>query len=326
MSTFEKSNHPYGHFYGDQKPGKLVYLLIFLAVFLSACGLPKNVTLLYRDDSIAASSLLWSPDGDKLAINTIRSNGIMPPITDIYILDVKTRKTQLVVSNEFGNYLSAKSWTSDGKHVVFYAFPAKGSNYGMWLADVNSIEPPKFLAERLQLTSVNGKSAFARGNPDTQESSLYIRDDSIGDETKVFSSKGIGIQNFSWSPDGSKLIILFESSQRGNYRLYVFDANTKKTTQIIPDGDIRGPIFSPGGKMIAYLKADQEGVMPPAYLHIMKSDGSCDVEVPGHLQVHSPAWSPDGKQIAYVDNEGIYLLDLVGAFGKDIVKEGLPCP
>jgi Tol biopolymer transport system component len=220
----------------------------------------------------------------------------------------------------------ALSWTPDGKQLTFSAFSIKDSKNGIWLVDTNSVEPPVFLSDRFELASADGKIAIPGTDPSTHADTLYIHNIATSDETKIFSGSGIGISKLSWSSDGSKLVFLYQKSDGGNYGIYVFDANKKTTIQVTPDGDVMHPSFSPDGTMIAYTKGIPNSIAPTNILHIVKSDGSCDVEVPGHFNVWSPVWSLDGKQIAYIgDGNGIFLLDLVGAFGEDIVEKGLPC-
>src|SRR4051812_16466145 len=107
---------PFNNFDRGRKIAAPIYLLAFLAVFLSACGTPKGVSLLYKDNSLAASYLVWSPTGNELAISTNRG---IPPVTAIYILDVKTKKIRQVVNQDFGSDLYALSWTRDGEQVIF---------------------------------------------------------------------------------------------------------------------------------------------------------------------------------------------------------------
>jgi Tol biopolymer transport system component len=56
----------------------------------------------------------------------------------------------------------------------------------------------------------------------------------------------------------------------------------------------------------------------------MRPDGSCDVEVSGVDVVMSPTWSPDGKRIAFIGEDGIYIMDTTIVFGRDIYEELCP--
>jgi Tol biopolymer transport system component len=306
------------------KMGKLLSLLIFLVVFISACSPPKNATLLNKPDWPPASDLIWSPIGDELAITGLGGNNQ----SAISVLNVKTKKMRMLLKQDYG-YIDAMSWTADGKKLAFFAYSSNDFKSGTWLADPSGVEPPRFLLnDPVVAWSPVSEMVIGRKDNATQQTSLYLHDIETNTETIIFS--GIGGINGSvlWSSNGSKLVFLLEKDLRKR-GIYVFDAIEKKTIQVTPDGDIRSPSFSPDGKMIVYTKADPTNNLPTDYLHIMKSNGSCDVEVPGHFDVYSPAWSPDGKTIAYIGKTdgGIYLLDLVGAFGEDIVEKGLlPCP
>jgi Tol biopolymer transport system component len=46
----------------------------------------------------------------------------------------------------------------------------------------------------------------------------------------------------------------------------------------------------------------------------------CNVEIQNLEYVQSPAWSPDGKKMAYIASDGIYYLDLDKFFDKDVYQ------
>jgi len=79
------------------------------------------------------------------------------------------------------------------------------------------------------------------------------------------------------------------------------------------------PAWSPNGKVIAFSSA----VRRPSYLrqdlghiYIVKADGSRERRLTTKLGLYEyPAWSPDGKKIAFVRDRNIYVIDTPGGEG-----------
>lgn len=126
----------------------------------------------------------------------------------------------------------------------------------------------------------------------------------------------------TWSPDGSK--IAFASCPRFPLAadIYVMNADGSGLTNITntPLDDEHQPAWSPDGEQVVYVKGALSPVpvapVPSDWeLYVMNSDGS-----DSHLLYASPgnqiqpAWSPDGKWIAFV-RFGDSSLELVKANG-----------
>jgi Tol biopolymer transport system component len=111
----------------------------------------------------------------------------------------------------------------------------------------------------------------------------------------------------SWSPDGTK--IAFASNRNGDYDIYLMSADGTNQVRLAGDapGDDISPTWSPDGSQIAYASQDLEffffGYIDFGTFIVQVStvDGSY-VESPAASDFtnnESPAWSPDGKKIAY---------------------------
>ncbi|HEY5629560.1 MAG TPA: hypothetical protein VIR16_08625 [Candidatus Limnocylindrales bacterium] len=114
-----------------------------------------------------------------------------------------------------------------------------------------------------------------------------------------------------YSPDGRKIV--FDGDQGGdpNDEIYVVNART--------GGDLRSltscagygpgcfndyPAYSPDGKKIAYIHADNtdaDGNPVNEQVWVMNADGSHKTQLTFDNQPHDqlPDWSPDGRKIAY---------------------------
>ncbi|MBN2072160.1 MAG: PD40 domain-containing protein [Candidatus Krumholzibacteriota bacterium] len=149
---------------------------------------------------------------------------------------------------------------------------------------------------------------------------LWVHDLSTGTEKQLTSFGKHGITWPSISPDGSKIVFEREA------RIYLFDTGTEEAKEVVvyaPIDDrtnmvswvsplefVRSFDISPSGKRIIF-EARGELFSAPAkhgdVRNLTESSGSRD---------SSPAWSPDGKWIAYISDKSgddeVYLIDQMG--------------
>ena len=246
----------------------------------------------------------WSPDGHFLTYASEQDGDFK-----IYVMDTRTREHRRLTHHHESEW--APAWSPDGKWIAFVS----RDDYDIYKTDVNG-------AQMIRLTDIGGN-----GRP-------------------------------AWSPDGKQ--IAFFSNKRGKrYSLYVMNADGRRLRRV-PDGGIqaiRGVFqnectWSPDGKQIAFS----------LYLPKSRREHLCVIDVDGRNfrqltrgdpigkakeaeeplnfpppplhpplpTIGSPAWSPDGKWIAYVYSDemfwqtaDIYVIDAAGnASGKPLVEGG----
>jgi dipeptidyl aminopeptidase/acylaminoacyl peptidase len=258
-----------------------------------------------------------SPDGNSIAwVEDIHSkNGVVSGSTVIYVKNLKAATPPRRISAGIADSLHAESgvaWSPDGQKIAFLSDAAKKG--------------------QLQ---------------------LYVTNPAGGPAKMLTSVKGF-LANPGWSPDGKTIAVLFtenatrasgplvaETPETGEIkdaffeqRLALVDLATGKFSQITPaDTYIYEYDWSPDSKRFVVSSAQGNGDNNWWIAELSTLDPTTGLMKPLYkpkLQIANPVWSPDGKQIAFIEglmsDEGItggdiHIIAGTGGEAKNVTKD-----
>jgi Tol biopolymer transport system component len=291
----------------------LTGIVILLSTFAISCAAPATTT---RAAGLM-SLLTFLSDRDK----TVHVYTIKPDGTDL-----------AVTSTDNQTFDGLPSWSPDGSRIVFSS--NQSDDYEIWSMNADG-------SGRKQLGNRLGWDTLPRYSPDGTKIAFVgeykegvSEDEQSTYEILAMNSDGSNLTRLTksstsgngwnsvptWSPDSSK--ILFATNREGNPvtpLLYIMNSdgsNQQKFGFIFP---IEGtePDWSPVTNKIVFVKGSaakgelwvMDAGFPFPGLTAKKLTDNIDSN-------HSPVWSPDGKQIAYVadtyGNDNIFIMNADG--------------
>jgi Tol biopolymer transport system component len=155
---------------------------------------------------------------------------------------------------------------------------------------------PRVSRDGQWLAVMRGAGAFSSAG------NIWLHNIQSGAEYEVFNNTG-RVVCYDWAPDNSGLILDY------NCGIYMLDTNGVFTELLATDCYKESPVFNPVTGQIAFDDITAQGSAPGIYVG---APGASNVEqiVSSIRGASWPEWSPDGKDLSFVDDNTYASLDM----------------
>ena len=287
-----------------------------------------------------------SPDGSRLAIEG--------DWNAIEIVDVATGKSWPLfahVSNpqDVPNGLLFLNWHPDNRHVLIWG-AGGNSGSGLWLVNTDTSEITLLSHQQFPsdirdgAVSPDGQKVVFSIQPNTGDTGvIWIANSDGSKPTPVISMPMAGPFGFTWSPDGKYFAFVSDG-------LKVADAdgsNVRTLTQNFAGGLRFEPVWSPDNSTLAFITWDGPGAFSDKQstpegkdtweqwdyqsfkgtnIHLVDVKSGQERRLLPDTGNIDPAWSPDGKQIAFAStrsgNSEIWVINADGTNLRQVTNTG----
>ncbi|CCW16165.1 tolB protein precursor, periplasmic protein involved in the tonb-independent uptake of group A colicins [Sphingobium indicum BiD32] len=247
----------------------------------------------------------WSPDGKSIAFSSDRADGRYA----IYLLDVASGRVTPLSKGTTND--SEPCWSPDGQRV---AYVAGGTKLVMAdvatgaISDVASVQPSpdRFNPSAIMAPAFapDGRIAYTRVQPGSVTLVVDGKDVIAGEDLYPFRPAftadgailyGSGGKLRRWR-DGKANVVPFTTQvpvTTPDYRKKARDFTSSTPKPVV---GIAAPMLSPDGKQIVFAALND--------LYLMPVGGAPRIMVGDAFHKCDPAWSPDGRMIAYSCDRG----------------------
>lgn len=223
------------------------------------------------------------------------------------------------------------AWSPDGKKIVYNSC----NGITTVKCNINTV----LLNGHIKILAPSREPASAPAwSPDGSKIVYVFRTDEKGLEVRLVSSTGgrstLLVNNVSfltalrWSPDGQRITYAGwpddKKTMDSPYHIYVVSSSGGRLIRLVEGKEESEPAWSPNGKQIVYtnLVSGSPAISPPkkmlTHINLVSSHGGKPIALTTGKKDHGAIWSPNGKQIAYLDMKGN--INIITPSGKKIAR------
>jgi Tol biopolymer transport system component/DNA-binding winged helix-turn-helix (wHTH) protein len=211
---------------------------------------------------------------------------------------------------------SNPAFSPDGKQVAFQEYDEKQGGE-IYTTLIDGAKPLRLAQGGSPSWSPDGRQvAFLRPSLDNKSISLYVVSALGGAEHRLYTWLGNCCAGLGWSPDG-KILALSEGSEASNWvtLLSLADSSTRRLSSPSPQEFDYGPVFSPDGSTVAFVRATFSSEAADLFL-VPATGGEPKRLTFDNRYILGITWTPDGREIVFSSLiEGFFSLWRISASG-----------
>jgi TolB protein len=238
----------------------------------------------------------WSPDG--------RGVAFVENFRDVYFARADGSGRRRVTHEPSGSRVEHAQWSPDGRRILYeashaqndedlYALASNGG--GVRPLTRNGVDDfdPAWSPDGTEIVFVKQRRVDSISN--------IVVTDAAGKNARVLMVGGSN-SSPSWSPDGSQVVFARGSPEDESSRLYVVGQEGSPLRSLGTGSD---PAWSPDGKRIAFINGGamwlmrRDGTHRKLFLRPGAAAKALAVDADAVDSFSAPAWSPDGKSLAF---------------------------
>jgi serine/threonine-protein kinase len=239
------------------------------------------------------------------------------PVSASQVLAVFDRTGTLTPLNVPPGFYQHARISPDGKRAVFSIDDSKETN--VWIYELNGTSPMRRLTfggnNRFPIWTSDGQRIAFQSDREKDLGIWWQRADSSGSDAERLTRPDEGTSHIpeSWSPIADEFLYTVTKGSRTT--LWTFSVRDKKGDRfdrVESSWTSLGSMFSPNGRWVTYYSNEDGSPMvyaqpfPPTGDKVLVSRGSGVVTSGGGGGARHPIWSPDGKELFYSPNVGLF--------------------